>query len=113
MPKFDTFEEMEAWLEKNGENSTPTTNSSRPSKKSAPKSKKKPAKKDEGVRIIPAPDPSVWCSTHFYTQPGDTINKVRMDAKEEAKVRNENVRVFYHDHIFGEACVNLCGTVDQ
>lgn len=128
VPEFETFEEMQEWLNSQTEKEDISSNSkneggsSKPSKKSTAKktsgkkkAKKKPSKKDEGAKLSGAtsekPDASVWSSTHFYTQPGDTINKVRADAKEEAQYRNDNVRTFFHDHLFGEECNTRCGGV--
>lgn len=128
-PTFETFEEMEEWLNAQQESQTEpskkstgktTKGSSSTTKKKTTKAstssrKKKPPKEDEGTSLTLDLSPDfrkgVWSSVHFYTREGDTIGTVRNDAKEEAKFRNENVLVYFHDHIFGEGCVSSCGRV--
>lgn len=124
-PKFETFEEMEEWMNAQSDTSSTKASSSKAAKKapkasaSSPKKKqtrkkKSTSRQDEGTRLVTETfseefTKGIWSSVHFYMREGDTIAKVRADAKEEAKFRNENVLVFYHEHFFGQACTNLCG----
>lgn len=121
MPTFDSFEELQEWMNKNStgveesESSKVASSPKKTSKSSAkkkPSKKKKPAKKDEANDLAAVEDPTnIWSSVHFYKRAGDTIESTRKDAKEEASFRNDNVLVFYHDHNFGEACESKCGGV--
>lgn len=130
-PVFDTFEEMQEWLNSQNDNSdssdsqAPTSSKKSTAKKkgspSSPKksssaAKKKPASKDEANDIVSAESldvgaDNVWSTVHFYTRAGSNVASTRLDAKEEAGFRNDNVLVFYHDHIYGEACVKACGGI--
>jgi hypothetical protein len=121
--KFETFEEMEAWIESQKEQSTSTSKKKTAKKKAtsskggskrtkASASSKKETPPDEGKTLTNNSaefDKHVWSTVHFYRQEGDSLATVRNDAKEEATFRNENVLVFFHDHSFGEGCEKTCG----
>jgi len=124
-PKFESMEELQKWLDSQNaiedipqffmpskeESTSKKKSSSSPKKKqSTSKPKKKKAAPDEAA-ILAKPNPNVWSTVHFYTRPGDTLNVARNDAKEEAKFRNNNVLVFYHDHVFGGICKPSCAEV--
>lgn len=121
MPKFETYEELQEWLEqqkvtreeeakeKAGAVAKKATKNKKANKARRPK---KPSIADEGAKHFEdIPPESVWSTVHFYTQPGDNIARTRNDAKEEKSFRNDNVLVFYHDHLFGSECVRTCGGV--
>lgn len=130
-PTFDTFEEMQEWLENQStsanEASSSTTKGSPETKKKASSTgagkkntkgsssskKKTPIRADESSKLITEFDKEVWSTVHFYKREGDSLATVRNDAKEEATFRNNNVLVFYHDHAFGEACVGGCAGVKR
>jgi hypothetical protein len=54
------------------------------------------------------PPELVMMGLHFYTRKGESNNTVIANAKAEREFRNENIRIWYHSHIFGGACFHNC-----
>lgn len=54
------------------------------------------------------PTELVFMAVHAYQRNGESWQAVLATAKGEREFRNENVRVFGHNHIFGAACTPTC-----
>jgi hypothetical protein len=107
IPKFETWEEMQAFLNKVPKNSKAVKKRSQPKKKSS-------AKPDPSKNIVTAErvkDVEIFQTVHFYLRENDSWNNVTRDGHEEKKVRNDNVLVFVHNHDYSDPCSNLCREV--
>lgn len=104
MPKFDSYEEMQEWVE----NQKGSPKKALTLGKSSGK-KKAPADKDAASDLATVETKSlVWQTVHIYTRKGDSWSQVSKDAKKEGEYRAENVLVFGHDHEYGQNCTNNC-----
>lgn len=96
---FDSPEELQNYVlhlqELKAEQETPT----------AVGTVKKPADEVKKSRT------DVYQQVNFYTRPGDTWANLLRDAKDEKELRNTNVLVWAHNHMFEEACTKKCREV--
>lgn len=100
-PTFDSMEDMMKFME--------AANKGLARKKKAEKKPKKAKGHPPVDESLPAvPDSTIFQTVHFYVREKDTVESVQKDAREERKIRNNNVLVFVHAHAYGEECVPKC-----
>jgi hypothetical protein len=107
MPQFDSFEEMQKFLD------SATTGVTAGEKVKVPKKrapKRKPVAKDTGTSLTKASvDTSmVQRSFHFYLRTGDSFDQVLKDGREEVKYSGSFALIFCHNHKFAEQCTSAC-----
>ncbi len=97
---FDSAEELQNYVlhlqEHKASQMTPLTPVG-PVKESAPQ--KVEAKKSRT---------DVYQQVNFFVRPGDTWSSLLKDAKDEKDLRNSNVLVVAHNHMFEEPCTKKC-----
>lgn len=99
-PTFSSREEMMAFAA----NMTPSEKAD----KTRPRKTK--AKKSAPVGPLKT-DELVFSAVHFYMRKLDNWNGVLKTGREERSVRNSNVVIWCHDHIYGKVCSRKCKTI--
>lgn len=99
-PSFDSFEEMQAFLD--AQESSPTP------KKSAKQAKPSSPQLDKEEDCA-----KVWRVEHYYLREGYNWNGLLNDAKDAASMGNpETNKVFVHNHVLGQECNNPCRYIE-
>lgn len=82
------------------------------SKKLNDEKPKKEASKKKTVDTGQPVDESVWRVIHYYKSDNIDFATASRDARQEKKFAGEGMRVFLHDHTYGNLCKKKCREQD-
>ena len=108
MPKFESFEEMQAWLKKTKNSKTAEAANKVGTKKAKGRSPSEAPANESATQLQ---QKEIYSEVHVFVREGDSWTQVLKDAREDRRFRNANVLIFAHDHIRGEACSSSCREV--
>lgn len=104
---FKTPAEAEAYLKKLEKQTKQLMGNKKPrAKKSAPTPVPTPAQTDIENDLI-------WMGIHVYMRRGASWTDTLREAREEVQFRNDNVRVFAHEHSYGMECSPKCREINR
>jgi hypothetical protein len=104
---FKSPAEAEAYLKKLQSKTNKLMKSSTPrKKKAAPPKVPTPAVEDIDADLI-------WMSVHVYQRRGSEWTNTLREAREEVQYRNDNIRVFAHEHVYGNECTPKCKEIER